>query len=134
MSLGLEVKQLQDLIGADDNSIIGWELHKIYPAGVHLRRVVEFVDSHQPSPIPRDIMWKLCFSENPCYPKEIRTLGDKIRATRMQNFLSIKQLAQKFGVNESTVAKWELKGSQPRPDMLERIQEFLAAHRSEPPE
>jgi DNA-binding transcriptional regulator YiaG len=50
----------------------------------------------------------------------------------LENFMTIKELAQELSVNESTVAKWELKDSQPQPGMLTRIQAFLANHQLGP--
>ena len=132
MDLSLDVKHLQELLGVVENSITNWELRGIYPTGDNLRRVVEFIDAHQSEPIQREIMWSLCFAENPSYPKKIQSLGDRIRATRMENFMSIGQLAQKLGVNESTIAKWELKGTKPRSDLMIKIQAFLTSHGSDP--
>jgi len=125
MDLGLEVKQLKDLLNVDENSITGWELRGVTPTRDYLRRVVEFIDENQPEPIPRKLMWSLCFAKNRLYPKETKTFGNHLRATRMENFMSIRQLAKKLGVNECTVAKWELEGRQPRPDMMEPIRNFL---------
>jgi DNA-binding transcriptional regulator YiaG len=127
MDHGIEAKQLQDILHADENSINGWECRGVYPSGDYLRRVVEFIDANQTEPIPRKTIWALCFANNPAYPKRPKTLGDRLRATRMENFMSIKELARKFDVNECTVAKWELGKSKPRPDMLERVNTFLKA-------
>jgi len=53
MDHGIEAKQLQDILHADENSINGWECRGIYPSGDYLRRVVEFIDANQTEPIPR---------------------------------------------------------------------------------
>ena len=132
MDQDLDVKQLRELLGVDENSITGWECRGIYPNGDNLRRVVEFIDAHQSEPMPRKTMWALCFAENPSYPKNVQSLGDKIRATRMENFMSIEHLAEKLGVNESTISKWELKGTKPRSDLMAKIQTFIASHGSDP--
>ena len=131
MDLSLDVKHLQKLLGVDENSITNWELRGIYPTGDNLRRVVEFIDAHQSVTIPRRFMWSLCFAKNPSYPQKIQSFGDKIRATRMENFMSIEQLAEKLEVNESTIAKWELRDTSPRPDLLKRVRAFLKSHGSE---
>jgi len=128
MDLGLEVRQLADLLGVSENSITGWELRGIYPSSDYLRKVVEFIDAHHSEPIPRKTMWSLCFAQNPSYPVEPKSLGDQIRAARMENFMSIGQLAETLGINKSTIAKWELKGRQPCPDLLFRVQAFLESH------
>ena len=134
MDHSLEIKEIGMTIGVDECTVTNWEIRGIYPTGDNLRRVVEFIDAHQSDPIPRKTLWALCFAENPFYPQNVQTLGDKIRATRMENFMSIGQLAEKLGVNESTIAKWELKGTKPRPDLIERIQSFLVSHSSDPSE
>ena len=125
---GLTIEELQEIIGVFEGSIINWESQNNFPRGDNLRRVVEFIDSNQSQPISRKMMWKLCFSKNPAYPSDPKSFGEKLRATRMQRFMTIKQLAQELGVNDCTVARWESKGSQPNPDKLERVQEFLASH------
>ncbi len=51
----------------------------------------------------------------------------------MQNFITIKQAAQELGVNEGTVARWELKDTQPNPEIMERVQAFVTAHCPEVP-
>jgi len=128
---GLEIKELQKSIGAFEGSIVNWECQGTQPKIKYLRPIVEFIDTHQPEPIPRKKIWGLCFSENPTYPSDPKSFGEKLRATRMQNFMTIKDLAQKLGVNECTVARWESKGSHPNPDKLERVEAFLTAHCSE---
>lgn len=130
MDLGLEIKQLQKILASDANSITGWECRGVYPSGDYLRRVVKFIDDHQSETIPRKKMWDLCFAQNPSYPKKPKSLGDQLRATRMENFMSIGQLAKKLDVNESTVSKWELGKNKPRPDLMERVNAFLEAHQS----
>ncbi len=77
-------------------------------------------------------MRELCFAPNPAYPKTVDSLGDQLRAARLESFMTIKEFAQELRVNERTVAKWELKGSHPMSDMLKRIQAFLADHSAEP--
>lgn len=132
MDHGLEIKELGMTLDVDECTVTNWELRSFYPTGDNLRRVVEFIDTHQSEPIPRKTLWSLCFAKNPSYPQNVQSLGDKIRATRMENFMSIGQLAEKLGVNECTITKWELKGTQPRSDLLKRIQAFLASNGSEP--
>ena len=124
---GLTIEELQEIIGVLEGSIINWESQNNFPRGDNLRRVVEFIDTHQPEPIPRKKIWELCFSENPTYPFHPKTFGEKLRAKRMQKFMTIKQLAQELGVNECTVARWESKGTSPSPDMMERVQKFLSS-------
>jgi len=126
MDAGLQIKELAEILGVTADTVINWESQNNFPRGDNLRRVVEFIDSNQPEPIPRKQMWELCFSENPAYPSHPKTFGEKLRAARMQKFMTISQAAQELGVNECTVARWESKGTSPSQDMLERVQAFLA--------
>lgn len=130
MDQGLELKQLQDVLGADENSITNWELRGVYPKPIYLKRIIDFIKSNHAGPIPESEMHELCFAPNPAYPKTLDYLGDRIRAARLENFMTIKELSEELGVNECTVAKWERGGSQPMAHMLERIQSFLADHQS----
>ena len=41
------------------------------------------------------------------YPKEIHTLGDKLRATRMDRRLKQRDVAKLFGVSVETIINWE---------------------------
>ena len=132
MDRGLEVKQLQGILRADENSITNWELRGVYPKPIYLKRIIDFIKTHQTDPIPALDMHELFFAPNPAYPKKLNSLGDQLRAARLENFMTIKELAQELRVNECTVAKWERGGSRPMPHMLERIQAFLAAHCTTP--
>jgi len=62
---------------------------------------------------------------NPKYPKNPKTLGERIRKARMDKGLMIKELASKLGVTEDTVINWEIRGMKPRGRNLDKIQEFL---------
>jgi DNA-binding XRE family transcriptional regulator len=80
--------------------------------------------------VPRKTIWVLCFANNSSQLKKLENLGDKLRDTRMEDFMSIKEQARKLDVNECTVGKWELGKSRPRSDMLERVNAFIKAHRT----
>lgn len=73
-------------------------------------------------------MHELCFATNPAYPKLLDSLGDQLKAARLESFMTIKELAQEIDVNECTVAKGERGDSQPQPSMTDRIQAFLVDH------
>ena len=59
------------------------------------------------------------------YPKNPQTLGEKIRKTRMDKGLMIKELAEQIGVSEDTVINWEIRDIKPVGRNLERVREFL---------
>lgn len=50
---------------------------------------------------------------NPAYPKDPKTLGERIRKARMDRGLTIKALAALLSVNLNRITKWELKNIQP---------------------
>lgn len=50
---------------------------------------------------------------NPAYPKEPKTLGERIRKARMDKGLLIRELAALIGVSADTVINWELRGVKP---------------------
>ena len=47
------------------------------------------------------------------YPKELNTLGDHIRARRIDLGLFQSQVAEQIGVREQTITNWEDNASQP---------------------
>ena len=62
---------------------------------------------------------------DPDYPKEPKTLGERIRKARMDKGLMIKGLAEQLGVTEDTVINWEIRGMKPRGKSMERVRDFL---------
>jgi DNA-binding transcriptional regulator YiaG len=62
---------------------------------------------------------------NPNYPKNPKTLGERIRKARMDKRLKIKELAEQIGVTEDTVINWEIRGIKPRMICSERIRKAL---------
>jgi len=64
---------------------------------------------------------------NPAYPKNPKTLGEKIRKARMDEGLLVRELAELIEVTEDTVINWELRGRRPRDEGLKKIKAFLEA-------
>lgn len=62
---------------------------------------------------------------NPKYPKNPRTLGQRIRKARMEKGFMIKELASQLGVTEDTVINWEIRGISPEGRNIEKIAAFL---------
>lgn len=59
------------------------------------------------------------------YPKELKTLGDHIRARRIDLNLIQSQVAAQIGVHEQTVTNWESNASQPAIQYLPAIIQFI---------
>ena len=65
---------------------------------------------------------------NPTYPKQPKTLGERIRKTRMDRGLTIKQAASLFGVLVNVIRDWELKNVQPAGVSVEMVREVLGVN------
>jgi transcriptional regulator with XRE-family HTH domain len=60
------------------------------------------------------------------YPKQINSLGDHIRARRLDLKLLQKQVANQIGVHELTITGWESNTTVPEVRYMPAIIEFLA--------
>lgn len=63
--------------------------------------------------------------KNPKYPKELNTLGDHIRAKRLDIGLEQQDVAQMIGVDTDSIANWELNKFPPAVRYYPKIFEFL---------
>jgi len=63
---------------------------------------------------------------NPDYPKNPKTLGEQIRKVRMDRNMTAKELAAVFGVSDTAVLNWKIKGMMPDGSRMEKIGLFLA--------
>jgi len=59
------------------------------------------------------------------YPKEINTLGDHIRARRLDLKLPQRQVADQIGVDEATITNWESNASLPAIRYMPAVIRFL---------
>jgi transcriptional regulator with XRE-family HTH domain len=59
------------------------------------------------------------------YPKQINTLGDHIRARRLDLKLLQRQVAAQIGVHPLTITKWESNESSPETHFIPAIIQFL---------
>ncbi len=59
------------------------------------------------------------------YPKQINSLGDHLRKRRLDLQLLQKEVAEKIGVDTSTIHNWEKQHTQPEIRFVARIIEFL---------
>lgn len=64
-----------------------------------------------------------CKSEK--YPKQISSLGDHIRARRLDLKLLQKQIAHQIGVHEQTITGWERNATSPEIHYIPAIIQFL---------
>ena len=62
---------------------------------------------------------------NPKYPKDPKTLGERIRKARMDRHMMVKELAQQIGVVPETIINWEKRNLKPTRRHLERLRAVL---------
>lgn len=63
---------------------------------------------------------------NPKYPKHPRNFGEMIRKKRMDLGLTMKNIAERTGVSETTIYNWEIKNRTPYRKTEEKLREILA--------
>jgi ribosome-binding protein aMBF1 (putative translation factor) len=59
------------------------------------------------------------------YPKELKTLGDRIRMRRLDLGLRQRDVAQLLGVHVTTVTNWEVGRSEPATRHVPTVSSFL---------
>ncbi|MFH1092567.1 MAG: helix-turn-helix transcriptional regulator [Candidatus Omnitrophota bacterium] len=62
---------------------------------------------------------------NPKYPKNPQTLGEKIRKARMNRGMTLKEAAALFGVSDTAVINWEIRGKLPEAGKMEMVERFI---------
>jgi len=65
---------------------------------------------------------------NSDYPSCPKTLGERLRKTRLDLGLQIKEVAQKTGINEMSIINWEIRNIKPRTDLLSRLIGFYEGY------
>jgi len=64
---------------------------------------------------------------NSKYPKNPKTFGERFRKRRMDLGLTMKDIAEKVGVSETTVYNWEIRNSRPYRRTEEKLKAILDA-------
>ena len=59
------------------------------------------------------------------YPKELNTLGDHLRKRRLDLGLLQREVAERVGVDETTILNWEKNRTRPSAKISARITSFL---------
>ena len=106
LDLGLLQKEVAEQLGVDTASICNWESNEVQPMVHCLPAILAFL-GHNPLPEAVDLIGKL---------KRLRsTLG-----------LAQEQLAQKLGIDESTIAGWERGDNTPVGAYRKLLENFMA--------
>ena len=62
---------------------------------------------------------------NPKYPKRPKNFGEMLRKKRMDMRLTMKDIAEKLGVSETTVYNWEIRNKKPYRRTEEKLRSIL---------
>jgi DNA-binding transcriptional regulator YiaG len=62
---------------------------------------------------------------NPKYPKNPKNFGEMIRKKRMDMRLTMREIAERLGVSETTVYNWEIKNRKPYRKTEEKLRTIL---------
>ncbi len=69
---------------------------------------------------------------NPKYPKHPKNFGEMIRKKRMDLGLTMKEVAQRAGVTETTVYNWEVRNIRPYRRIEEKLRAILDLNKKIP--
>jgi DNA-binding transcriptional regulator YiaG len=62
---------------------------------------------------------------NPKYPKNPKNFGEQIRKKRMDMRLTMREIAKRLGVSETTVYNWEIRNRKPYRRTEEKLRAIL---------
>jgi DNA-binding transcriptional regulator YiaG len=62
---------------------------------------------------------------NPKYPKNPKNFGEMIRKKKMDMRLTMREIAERLGVSETTVYNWEIKNRKPYRKTKEKLRTVL---------
>ena len=106
LDLKLTKRQLSLRFHVDDTTIYLWERNKVRPSLAQIPKILEFL------------------GQDP-FEKEAENIGDKIREYRRVHGLTQKKLAERLGVDETTVAGWERDEHVPVKRLRDKLFHFL---------
>ncbi|MEW6074997.1 MAG: helix-turn-helix transcriptional regulator [Candidatus Omnitrophota bacterium] len=64
---------------------------------------------------------------NSKYPENPQTVGEKLRKARMDKGMTLKEVAALFGVSDTAVINWEIRGKMPEEGKMDKVKEFIAS-------
>jgi DNA-binding transcriptional regulator YiaG len=105
LDLGLLQKEVAEQLGVDTASICNWESNETQPMVHCLPGIIGFL-GHNPLPEADDLI-------------------SKFRRVRSTLGLTQEQLAQKLGIDESTIAGWERGDNQPVGAYRQLVEDFI---------
>jgi transcriptional regulator with XRE-family HTH domain len=105
LDLGLTQRQAAARIGGGEAALYNWERGRTAPALWFYPGILAFL-GYDPRPA-------------------VHTVGERLRWYRQQRGTSREVLAQALGVDEGTLARWELGRREPWGRLAERVRRFL---------
>jgi transcriptional regulator with XRE-family HTH domain len=102
LDLKLTKRQLSLNLNVSDITIYLWEHNRVQPSLAQIPKIIEFL------------------GRDP-FKKETEKLGDRICEYRRVHGLTQKNLAEKLGVDQTTLAGWERGEHQPTKKLLDKI-------------
>ena len=130
--LGLSQAELASLAGLDEGSICRWESGRRAPSRWMSTRVAAVLEALELGGQPPGLSYfeRTRWRRTP--PTDVtagepNTIGDQLRQRRLELGLSQHELARQFGVDRSTLHRWECGASKPRPESVAIIERLLRA-------
>jgi transcriptional regulator with XRE-family HTH domain len=109
LDLGLLQREVGRKIGVDETTIYNWGKNRSSPSLSYLPKIIKIL------------------GYNP-YKEEPRTLGEKLLAYRKVRGITQKELAQKLGIDPTTLARWERGEGKPSRSSLGTIDKIFFCH------
>jgi len=66
---------------------------------------------------------------NPKYPKNPKNFGERLRKKRMDSGLTMREIAKRAGVSETTVYNWEIRNRKPYRKTEEKLRAILGLNK-----
>ena len=108
LDLGLLQREVAEKLGVTDSTIWNWEANYSSPQLRIIPKVIAFL-GYEP------------------YSTASGSFGERLLACRRSMGLSQKELADRMGIDPSTLGKWERGGRPPSKKVMARVRAFLAA-------
>jgi transcriptional regulator with XRE-family HTH domain len=109
LDLGLFQKDVAKIVGVDETTVFNWEHADMIPRLTAIPKIIEFL------------------GYNPLITGE--TFGERLRLQRVTLGLTQKEVAQKMGIDPSTLASWERGEHRPILRLLDSVKAFVNATR-----
>jgi transcriptional regulator with XRE-family HTH domain len=108
LDLKLSKRQLSLKLNVSDLTICLWEKNRVSPSLAQIPKIIEFL------------------GRDP-FEKKTENLGDRIREYRRVHGLTQKKLAEKLGIDQTTLAGWEREEHQPTKRLLSKLASIFSS-------